>query len=217
MCAIGCDIAQGGPDLTTLAVRHDGWYAKLINIPGAETPDGPSVAGRVMATRRHGATIIIDMGGGYGGSTRDHLKSNGIKAVAYKGSEKSWARTKDGSMGFVNKRSEAYWKFREACDPSEYQGSPVAIPPDDAILLSDLTAPTFELVGGKIKITPKKELKKRLGRSPDRGDAVVMAWFSGPTAKTHIGEWRPDQRVGNIGGGANKRPKVNTGRSQRRR
>jgi hypothetical protein len=35
---------------------------------------------------------------------------------------------------------------------------------------------------GKIQIEPKEELKNRLGRSPDRADAVVLA-FSGWTPR----------------------------------
>ena len=73
MCAIGGDIAQGGDDETVLAPRHDGWFAPLIAIPGSQTPDGPSVAGRIIAVRRHNCHVLIDMGGGYGGSTSDPL------------------------------------------------------------------------------------------------------------------------------------------------
>jgi hypothetical protein len=215
MCAIGCDIAQGGPDNSVLATRFDGYYPKLIVKPGRETPDGPSVAGMITAQRRNGAAITIDMGGGYGGSTYDHLKENGVEPLfKYKGADGTNRKTQDG-MSFVNFRSYAYWNFRCSLDPSEYQGSPIALDPTDNELISDLTAPQFELTRSGIKITPKEELVKKLGRSPDRGDAVVIAWLFGPRAKTHITEWRPDQRVGNI---ANKRrPKVNYGRHHRPR
>ncbi len=195
MCAIGVDVAQGGSDDTVFARRHDGWYAPLIAVPGRETPDGPSVAGRVLAIRRDGAKVIVDMGGGYGGSTYDHLKANEIPVLGYKGAEKSIRRTSDRQLRFVNKRAEAYWKFREALEPGQFQGSPIALPADP-VLVSDLTAPTFEVGPNGIKITPKKDLTKRLGRSPDKGDAVVMAWFDGARASTHSQEWRPDQRVG---------------------
>lgn len=216
MCAMGADIAQGGQDNTVLAPRHDGWFAPLIKVAGAQTPDGPSVAGLIMTNRRHGAEVIIDMGGGYGGSARDHLIANGIKAYPYKGAKKSERMTKDRQMGFSNTRSEAYWRFREALDPSEYQGSPIALP-NDKRLLAGLRAPTFKLVSNKIQITPKVELTKNLGFSPDEADAVVMSWFRGPKAKTHLPEWRPDQRVGNIGGIKPRLPRVNTGRPHRRR
>ena len=210
MCAIGCDVAQGGPDNTVLAIRHDGWFAELDVTPGSKTPDGASVAGLIASRRRHQAEVIVDMGGGYGASTKEHLEENGIKVIGYKGASSAKRKSERGNFNFVNMRSYAYWKFREALDPSEYQGSPIALP-EDSLLISDLAAPTFKMTKQGIRITPKEELVKKLGRSPDRGDAVVMAWFSGPSAKTHIQEWRPDQRIGNMGGTGIKRPKVVTG------
>ena len=221
MCAIGGDIAQGGDDETVLAPRHDGWFAPLIAIPGKETPDGPSVAGRIIAVRRHNCHVIIDMGGGYGGSTYDHLKGTIPSELlhGYKGAAGSLKRTKDKQLRFYNKRAEAYWRFREALDPSEYQGSPIALPPDP-LVLADLTAPTYETVrmsGNSmgIKLEAKKMLIKRLGRSTDHGDAVVMSWDHGPKAATHINEWRADQRTGNMAG--KRKPKINLGPRHRRR
>ena len=52
-CAIGVDVAQGGDDQTVLAIRHDGWFAPLIAVPGQMTPSGSSVAGLVVQYRRN--------------------------------------------------------------------------------------------------------------------------------------------------------------------
>jgi hypothetical protein len=192
-CAIGVDVAQGGDDETVLAIRHDGWFAPLISVPGAETPSGASVAGLVVKHRRDGSTVSIDMGGGYGGAAYEHLKSNFVECVAYKGSEGSVRRTVDKQLAFVNKRTEAYWRFREALDPSQPGGSPIMLPPDPA-LIADLAAPKFEVGPRGLAITPKDKLIKALGRSPDRGDAVVIAWAAGPKGVTHGEQWRADQR-----------------------
>jgi hypothetical protein len=67
MCAMGVDVAQGGTDQTVIASRFDGWFAPIEAIPGAETPSGPDVAGRVIAKRHDGAKVIVDLGGGWGG------------------------------------------------------------------------------------------------------------------------------------------------------
>ena len=213
---------MGGQDETVIAPRHDGWFAPLIVIPGVQTPDGPSVAGKIIAKRRHQCHITIDMGGGYGGSTYDHLKDSLDPSMlhAHKGAAASVRRTKDKQLGFYNKRAEICWRFREALDPGEYQGSPVALP-RDPMLLSDLTAITFKYVRGPgggmiIKLIPKDQLVKKLGRSTDRGDAVQMSWAYGPKASTHIQEWREDQRTGNMMG-RKRRPKVNLRRRPRTR
>jgi len=178
MCAIGVDVAQGGDDNTVLAPRHDGWYAPLISIPGKLTPDGKTVAGLVVTNRRDKARIILDMGGGYGGAAYEHMKDNSIDVKAYKGAEAYKGRTADRQLKLTNVRSAAYWRFREALDPSQPGGSPIMLP-DNPALVADLTAPSYKVTPNGIKVEPKEDVVKRLGRSPDDGDAVVMAWWDG--------------------------------------
>ena len=149
---------------------------------------GAHSAGVVVAHRRDGAAVVLDMGGGYGGPTYERLTDNGVAVVPYKGAEGSTARTADKKLGFVNKRSEALWRFREALDPSQEGGSPIALP-DDPALVADLTAPVFEVTPRGIKAESKDDVVKRLGRSPDRGDAVIMAWTTGNTIANVKGGW----------------------------
>lgn len=178
MCTMGVDIAQGGSDNTVIAPRYDGWFAPLIIVPGTKTPDGPSVAGIIIQYRQDNALPVLDMGGGYGGDTYRCLTNNGIDAKAYKGAEGSTQRTKDRKLTFYNTRSAAYWKFREALDPSQLGGSPIRLP-DDPKLRAQLCAPTFEVGSRGIQVEPKDKVTERLGESPDRADSVVMAWYEG--------------------------------------
>jgi hypothetical protein len=183
MSAIGVDVAQGGMDNSVLAPRHGPWYAMPISRPGVETPNPSDVAGMVVTHRRNGAVVVIDMGGGFGGGVKERLTENDIEITPYNGSNESHAKTKDGQLEFFNKRAEAHWRFREALDPDQDEGSPIALPPDPQIL-ADLTAPRWKLTARGIQIESKEELKKpeRLGRSPDKGDAIVMAWSEGEKA-----------------------------------
>ena len=178
MTAIGVDIAQGGADRTVMAPRYGWWYAPLITRPGAETPDGPTAAALIVLNMRDGAMVNIDLGGGWGGSAYDHLKSN--DAVAMTGiipGGASSGRTVDGRLQFKNVRAEMWWRFREALDPSNE--TKIALPPDPE-LRSELAAPKFKVNSGTvIQLEEKIEIKKRLGRSPDKGDAVVMAYWTG--------------------------------------
>lgn len=212
MSALAADVAQGGQDDTILSARYDGWFAPLKSVPGVDTPTGNEVAGLLIAERRHKATIIVDMGGGYGGATLMRLKDNGIEPlVGHKGSEKSVKRTADQQFGFFNKRAEIMWRFREALDPAQDGGSDIALP-DDPMLVSDLTAAQFEITAQGIKVTPKEKVVEILGRSPDRGDAVLMAHAYGPRLMTHGNEWRSFGRK-NASGAV----KVNMGRQAARR
>lgn len=193
MCAIGVDVAQGGEDNTVLAIRYDGWYAPLVVVPGVQTPSGKEVAGIVVAQRRNDATVVVDLGGGWGGDAYGHLKENQIKCVGYMGVKVSTKRTVDRQLRFFNVRTEAYWRFREALDPSQEQGSSIMLPQDPE-LVADLCAPTFEIFGnsqgGTIKLESKEHVSKRTGRSPDKGDAVVMAWWDGLKQANVEGGWQ---------------------------
>jgi hypothetical protein len=180
MTAVGVDVAIS-LDETVIAPRYDYWYAPLVVVPGAQTPTYSQGAALIVQHRRNEAAVVVDVGGGYGGGVVTCLAENGIQAHKFNGATAGWGRTKDNSLGFCNKRAEAWWRFREALDPDQEFGSPVMLP-DDPILAADLGAPTFEVKTRGIQIEEKDKIKERLGRSPDRGDAVVMAWSEGTNA-----------------------------------
>ena len=174
-----------------IAVRYDGWYAELVEVEGKDIPmhrSGSYCGGLVVGYRRDNATVVLDLGGGYGGPTYEHLKANSIEVVGYRGAEKTNKRSANGKHKFTNKRSAALWLFREALDPGQPGGSPIALP-DDSVLVADLTAPTFEPTPNGIKVETKEDVCARLGRSTDRGDAVIMAWFEGPRETTDALNW----------------------------
>jgi hypothetical protein len=143
------------------------------------------VAGLVIAKRRHNCPVVVDMGGGYGSGVFEHLQSNGVLVHPHKGAERSYAKAKDRKLGFSNKRSEAWWLLREALDPDQPGGSHITLPPDTT-LLADLASTKFSTTtqSGQLVIAAerKEDVISRLGRSPDRGDAVVMAFTKGQDA-----------------------------------
>lgn len=188
MCAIGVDVAQGGKDRTVLARRHDSWFAPLIVEQGEKTPGGTDVAALVLKHRFDNAKVIIDVGGGWGGDAHGHLMKQQVDSVAYMGVKKSLKRTADMQLTFSNVRTEAYWRLREALNPDQRGGSAIALP-DDKQLLADLTAPTYLVKNNGIEVEPKEKLVKRIGRSPDRGDAVVMSWWAGAKMATDWDNW----------------------------
>lgn len=177
MTAMGVDIAQGGADKTAIAPRYGNWFAPLTKVPGVETPDGPTAAALVVKYLRDGAQVNIDMGGGWGGSCYDHLKENDLTSVlGVVPSVASNGKTVDGKLRFTNVRAEMLWRMREALDPGS--GLHVQLP-RSATLKADLAAAKWKLTSSGIRIEEKTDIKKRLGRSPDEGDAVCLAWYSG--------------------------------------
>ncbi len=209
MCAIGVDVAQGGTDNTVLACRHDYWFAPLIRKPGRETPDGLAVAGFVLANRLNQAEIIIDMGGGYGGSAYEQLRNTIDKVHTYKGANGTTETTKQGNLKFKNYRAKAYYRLYEALDPAQPGGSDIALPRDPQ-LLAQLCS--IRLKGddiSTIELERKVDLVKRIGVSPDDADAVVMAWDRGPKTADSYNIWQRHRRTGN--------PQVNTAKRSARR
>lgn len=176
MLHMGVDVAQGGSDVTVIALLYGNRIQSLIREKGKNTPDGPSIAQMVLAARRNDAGITIDLTGGWGGSARDHLKTHHeIQAQAFVASEGSQGRTfPDGKLGFLNVRSESWWRLREELDPSD---NPTLELPPDPRLQAQLTAPTWKLRGDRIVIESKDDIRKRLGSSTDDADAVITAWF----------------------------------------
>jgi hypothetical protein len=176
------DPAGGGDDKEEIAIRYGGWYAPPVSHQGSDTADGAAAAGHLFEHRRDNCPVVVDVGGGYGGAVILRLKDNGVAALRFNNSGASTARALDGSNRvFANKRAEAWWRFREALDPNQDGGSIIALPPDPE-LRSDLAAPTYKPDMLKIQVESKEDIKKRLGRSPGKGDAAVMCLSEGNTA-----------------------------------
>jgi hypothetical protein len=213
MSALAADVAQGGPDNTVISTRYDGWFAPFESFPGVDTPTGDEVAGLIVGRRRNGCPVIVDMGGGYGGATKMRLEDNGIEVIGYKGSEKAIGRSVCRQFGFANKRSMTIWRFREALDPGQDGGSPIALPPDSE-MVSDLTATTYEIGPHGVKVLSKEKTIEKLGRSTDKGDSAIMCWSAGPKLKTHGNVWRKALRDQN---GPGRKPKVILGHTAARR
>lgn len=178
--SVGVDVARGGDDKTTIAALRLDRFDELKKYPGATTPDGQTVALLVNQVIGNQKPLIgIDVIG-VGAAVYDAMRSG--KTVGVNFGAGSTKTDKSGKFRFANLRAEAYWQFREALDPN--YGATLALPLDNE-LLGDLCSPKWFIRSGKIYIESKDEIKKRLGRSPDSADAVVIAYHTaqnnGPT------------------------------------
>ncbi|MFJ5814982.1 hypothetical protein ACIQGT_13940 [Streptomyces sp. NPDC093108] len=188
---LGVDVARSGRDSTVFVHRRGLLVAELV---AYDRQDTMQTTARIQATistsdddqdEAAGAVPVVDSIG-VGGGAVDRLRELGLPVLAYTGAAKTKARTRDGEWGFTNVRSAAYWRMRELLDPAF--GAELMLPPDD-LLLSDLTTPTWDVTTGvppKIQVERKDDVVARLGRSPDRGDAVVMAYWAENLASSTI-------------------------------
>lgn len=176
MDAVGVDVARGGKDQTTIARRHGMWFDVPLVYPGTETPDGPTVAGLVVAAMRDSAPIHLDVIG-VGASPYDFLKSAGQHIIGVNVSESPTRMDKSGRLSFRNMRSQLWWAMREALDPANNTG--IVLPPD-ARLLAELCAPKWRLSGAKIEVQSREEIMEKTKRSPDLASAYVLALIETP-------------------------------------
>lgn len=172
---VGVDVAGSGLDKTVLAVRH-GHVITEIRVSSHE--DTMAVAGRVrvLLDADPRLTAVVDYNG-LGQGVYDRLKEQGCRVIAFRASARTVIRSDDGMIKYKNDRAAAWWGAREQMDPS--RGAQICIP-DDPELLAELTAAQVlpYTSSGMLQVEEKKDIKKRIGRSCDRADAVIQALFS---------------------------------------
>lgn len=131
-----------------------------------------------------GRNVGVDADG-VGAGAVNELKRLGVRARALHGNAKVYA-TRDPhgiwqqagdeedyvpsvieSEQYKNWRAQAHWRLR-----SDLQHGRIALPYDEE-LFRDLTTP-MKLPGAEIRVEMKDDIKARLGRSPNKGDAVVL-------------------------------------------
>lgn len=182
--AVGLDVVRGGGDRLALVKRRGRYFDEILTIPGIDIEDGPRAAQVVvdaLANEPHVGTINVDVIG-VGSSAYDSLKAIFPGRVApvnaAHGSDYVVERTDDkGNVMTIlkmrNRRAEYHWRLREALDP--VNGDDLALPPGND-LVTELCAARWKLMaGGVVQIEPKETIKKRIGRSPDLGEAVMLA------------------------------------------
>jgi hypothetical protein len=173
LTAVGIDPSRGGQDKMGIARRYDNWFDEVVSYPGVVVKDGATAA--ELARQTIGdvkpAYINVDVVG-IGSSAYDHTKVMYECTVPFNGAEGSEYRDKSGKLKMRNKRAEMYWTMRDALDPNS--GDDLALPPDPE-LLADLCSARYEVSSAGVKVEDKDKIKERIGRSPDVGEAVMMA------------------------------------------
>lgn len=192
LTCVGVDVAYSGEDKTIMAPRFGNVISELRR---TEKENTMQTAGRLVGfLQKHGGYGVVDIIG-FGAGVYDRAREEGVSVVAFNAGVKVNAKDSSGELGFTDLRSAAWWNLREMLDPES--GDDVALPPDDK-LTGDLTAPHWRVMsGGRIRVEsktgnkddPDSGVKKRLGRSTDDGDAVVMAFVPKEWLEQPVDEW----------------------------
>jgi phage terminase large subunit len=163
---LGLDVARYGLDESVLALRRghvirviDSWQGKSLMETTGRVIDH---ARRLQATHGSRVRVVVD-DAGLGGGVTDRLREQGIDTTAFNAGGRA-RRAKD----HPNKRSEAWFDFAELLPLLD-------LDPGDEELSRELLSPTyaFDSSGARV-VEAKANTRKRLRRSPDRADSVLL-------------------------------------------
>ena len=164
---IGVDVARFGDDATVFCFRKGRWcyrFEEYHKLDVVEVANQATFFIREYQPQR----VFIDIGG-VGAGVYDVLKARGcgevVRAVNF--GEKAWQENR-----YVNRRAEM-WDNLRAWLKGEL---PVQLPEDEE-LFNDLCCVNKKYDRyGRLQLEEKAEVKKRLGHSPDRGDALALTF-----------------------------------------
>lgn len=187
---LGVDVG-GGQDLTVIYPRH----GPRAGVPLRQsTTDGEEIVGHVIGmVREHEATAIkIDFGGiGFGVSSSLRVRLRREVSWPVEVHDITFGAGAGDSGRFVNARAELWWNGRELARAGRWDLSEC-----DERTLADLAAPRwFETKNNRIQIEEKDQVRRRLGRSPDDGDALLLAFYTPPTGEIPVPQPYRDARL----------------------
>jgi len=165
---IGVDVARFGDDRSIIIKRNGlGVYTPQI----IRKTDNMTLAGMVAVeiNKWKPDAVFIDAGRGEGVIDRLRQVGHKVQEVNFGG------KPTDGGM-HSNKRTEMWDKMRQWLE------SGGVLPPMQEIK-ADLTTPTYDFdAANRMRLESKEDIKERLGRSPDIGDALALT-FAFPVVK----------------------------------
>lgn len=171
----GIDIARGGDDNNVIRFRRglDARTIKPIKIPGSETRNTTLFIAKVCTVvQEHKPDAVFVDSTGVGGPVADQLRRlmPGVVII-----DVNFASASPDAH-HCNMRTHIWWNMREALRAG------LAIE-DDPSLETELTAPEYgHNARDQLALEKKSEIKKRLGISPDDGDALALT-FTFPVLK----------------------------------
>lgn len=169
---IGVDVSDGGDRHAIALWRGKVLYSVKYIQPKDDRED------TVRLAKDEIVPLIKSLGGlygcavdntGVGAGTLGTLKRDGYFAVGCKFGEGA-----QDNKQYKNRKIELYWKLRDWLRYGEVAIAPLGDVEDE--VFEEIAAVRYnEDTENKLECEPKKETKKRLKRSPDGGDAIIIA------------------------------------------
>jgi phage terminase large subunit len=181
---LGIDVSRFGDDLTVIFPRQGLAAFKPVVMRNARTND---IAARVMAAKaKWGSEVeMVDGSGGYGAGVIDSIIQAGHSPMEV------YFSGKPNDPRFFNKRAEMWFEMAAWVK----RGGALPNIPE---MVSELTSPTYSFQNGKFRLEEKEQIKKRLGLSPDRGDALALTFALPEMPRRSMELERAGVRVGGL-------------------
>lgn len=158
---IGCDVARFGSDETVIT-RRVGQHVDILEtyVGKALTHTAERIVHHASQHSPHVRVVVDDPG--VGGGVTDLVRASGLSVAAFNGGAAAHR-----PLQYPNRRSELWFQLAAQIDDLDL--------PDDDRLAADLTSAKYTLDDKLRRVVEKKaDSKKRLKRSPDRADAVML-------------------------------------------
>ena len=173
---IGVDVARFGEDKSVLIARRG---QRVIAVkPLGRDMDTMRVAGEaaLMAADLDAQAIFVDENG-VGGGVCDRLKEVGAPVYGVQ-----FGRRAPHPTRFANLRSEIFWELRRLM-----KDRLIALPSDETLAAQLLSLRYDVSSSGQVKLESKRETRKRGIPSPDRADALALAFMRPPSLQIWTG------------------------------
>lgn len=180
---LGVDVAGMGRDATCFVERMGAWCSGFDCHNSGGTADHMEVAGKITAWRRRQPQMYVaidTIGEGAGVYSRCREVEDTQYLISCKYSE--WGgfdpdkmRDITGEYRFVNMRAYLFWCVRDWLNPKN--NTEAMLPPDPLFAEEATEIRWFFRSDGKIQIELKEDIKKRLGHSTDRFDALANTFY----------------------------------------
>lgn len=159
---IGVDVARFGDDRTVIFPRQGLVAFKPVVMRTQNTVNiAARVArGAVQWFKTDEGLILVDDTGHWGHGVIDNLTTAGYPAIGIVSSDPAI------DPRYRNRRAEMWMTM------AQWVKDGGALPPVEE-LVAELTTPTYTFIAGRFVLEDKDQIKERLGRSPDLGDALA--------------------------------------------
>lgn len=163
---MGLDVADVGQDSTSTCIRWD-YFPRFFTWSGVEPTTSAEKAADLYGQYNCVHANVDALGVGAG--VPERMRQLGCKSV--NGVRVSERSTRYNPMGVFNTlRDQLWFGLREWL-----RTSPHAMLPENRVLLKQLAAPTYQVKGGRIMVSSKDEMRKRLGgASPDLAESLML-------------------------------------------